>query len=62
MASAGTPDTALKWLDRPKSGVTRPAKFQASRGVTKGELETPETAFLICPERGQVETSDPSIE
>ena len=49
---------ALKWLDPSKTGIRmKAANFRTSSGVTRGELELPETAPLIYPDTGYAEIS-----
>ena len=61
--STGTVDTsnvALKWLDPSGSTISTTANhFRKSSGVTRGEVELPETAPLIYPDTGYAEISKP---
>lgn len=58
-AALETVDTskhALNWLDKSTTRAkSEKSKYRTNSGITRGELELPETAALIYPDTGNVE-------
>ena len=56
MEPVDTSKAALKWLKPPTSSFKLHASsFRASSGITRGEIELPETGPLVYPDTGYAE-------